>query len=992
MSFDGSEFGGSAGVARRRPRRRVALSKEQRDDDPRRRVPAELTASFASGGVASEPQSPDVRCVRLQVESARRRSSPSRACGACASGSSSATATSRPRRGGRTIGTSPLVLDAGCGAAMSALELFAMRSRVCDTSASTSPRRSMWRPTRFAERGLPAGFMQADIMQLPLEPESVDVIFSEGVLHHTDSTRDALLALASLLRPGGRFLFYVYRRKGPIREFTDDYVRAQLQGMPPADGLAGARPVSRVWAKRLGALTSRSTSRRTSSCSGFPPVPIDIQRFFYWHVFKAYHRPDATFEEMNHINFDWYAPANAHRQSPEEVRAWCAEAGLEIERENVQEAGITVVARKRGSLTLMCGIAGVLDLAGGPVSSVHRPRDDRRDRAIAAPTARAASCDGPLGLGHRRLAIIDLIRAGHQPMATPDGRYVLTYNGEVYNFRELRAELEARGRTLPLAHRHRGRAARARAVGRDALPRFNGMFAFALWDASDASCCWRATATGSSRCTTPARARHVAVRLGDQGAARAPGAIAPSSIDEALLEYFTFQNFFTDRTLFRGRQAAAGRHVDAHAVGERRRPQPARYWDFDFRGARQARTLDARSTSRSSTGCFRQAVSRQLVADVPVGSYLSGGMDSGSITARRAPRDRTACAPSPSASTCTRRRASSSPSTSASAPSTCPTCFKTEHYEMVLKAGDMERAMPRAGLASRGAARRPELPELLRRAARQRSSCKVVLSGAGGDELFGGYPWRYYRAVVNDDFEHYVDKYYGFWQRLIPETDDRARASRRSRRRSPDVSPRDIFRDVFATTRPSCRAPGGLHQPLALLRGQDVPARPAGRRGQAVDGAQPRDARAVSRQRPRRLRPAPARSTEARQPAARSCASTRTSPGAKTERFFERTPRRQAAPAQGDGALRPRPRSRTPRSRASPRPTRAGSAARASTTSGDACSPRRAHLRVSRPRHRARARRRAPRRPRQPPPADLVAALARAVVPDVPAGRPVAGP
>ncbi len=77
-----------------------------------------------------------------------------------------------------------------------------------------------------------------------------------------------------------------------------------------------------------------------------PAGRINVQRLFYWHVMKCFYRPDFTLEEMNHINFDWYAPANAHRQSPEEVRAWCVKAGLEIEREVVEEAGITIVARK----------------------------------------------------------------------------------------------------------------------------------------------------------------------------------------------------------------------------------------------------------------------------------------------------------------------------------------------------------------------------------------------------------------------------------------------------------------------------------------------------------------------------------------------------------------------------------------------------------------------------------------------------------------------
>ncbi len=94
-------------------------------------------------------------------------------------------------------------------------------------------------------------------------------------------------------------------------------------------------------------------------------------------------------------------------------------------------------------------------------------------------------------------------------------------------------------------------------------------------------------------------------------------------------------------------------------------------------------------------------------------------------------------------------------------------CFKTEHYEMVLKAGDMERALPKLAWHLEEPRVGQSYPNYY--AAQLASKfVKVVLSGAGGDELFGGYPWRYYRAVVNNDFDDYIDKYYGFWQRLIP--------------------------------------------------------------------------------------------------------------------------------------------------------------------------------------------------------------------------------
>ncbi len=71
-----------------------------------------------------------------------------------------------------------------------------------------------------------------------------------------------------------------------------------------------------------------------------------MQRFFYWNISKAYYRPQLTFDEMNHMNFDGFPPLNCHRHTPAEISAWCAEAGLGIEHMDIQEAAITVVARQ----------------------------------------------------------------------------------------------------------------------------------------------------------------------------------------------------------------------------------------------------------------------------------------------------------------------------------------------------------------------------------------------------------------------------------------------------------------------------------------------------------------------------------------------------------------------------------------------------------------------------------------------------------------------
>lgn len=243
-------------------------------------------------------------------------------------------------------GDMPLVVDAGCGAGMSALELLGPilpRVRYLGVDISEAVNIAA---ARFAERSLPAAFMQADVADLPIPERSVDIIFSEGVIHHTDSTETTLKSLARRLKPGGRFLFYVYRRKGPIREFTDDYIRDRLQAMEPEEAWRALEPLTDLGIK-LGDLDAVIDIPRAIELLDIPAGPINVQRLFYWHVAKVFYRPEYNFDEMQHINYDWYAPRNAHRQSPADVRRWCDEADLEIEREVVEEAGITVIARRR---------------------------------------------------------------------------------------------------------------------------------------------------------------------------------------------------------------------------------------------------------------------------------------------------------------------------------------------------------------------------------------------------------------------------------------------------------------------------------------------------------------------------------------------------------------------------------------------------------------------------------------------------------------------
>jgi arsenite methyltransferase len=185
-------------------------------------------------------------------------------------------------------------------------------------------------------------FVQADVLRMPFAPGTVDTIFSEGVLHHTPSTRDALHACARLLAPGGELHFYVYRRKAPVREFTDDHVRAALAPMTNDAAWEAMRPLTKL-ARDLAAL------KATVDVDDIPVLGIkagryDVQRLVYWTFAKMFWNDAYPFEANLHVNFDWYRPQYANRQSEDEVRSWCAEVGLRVSRFNVEESGITVIA------------------------------------------------------------------------------------------------------------------------------------------------------------------------------------------------------------------------------------------------------------------------------------------------------------------------------------------------------------------------------------------------------------------------------------------------------------------------------------------------------------------------------------------------------------------------------------------------------------------------------------------------------------------------
>jgi asparagine synthase (glutamine-hydrolysing) len=449
----------------------------------------------------------------------------------------------------------------------------------------------------------------------------------------------------------------------------------------------------------------------------------------------------------------------------------------------------------------MCGIVGQVNFDKSPVSSVvlKKMTDVIQHRG---PDGEGHWIEGNIGFGHRRLSIIDLSPAGHQPMISSDHRYVLTYNGEIYNFRELRIELEGKGYCFQSKTDSEVVLYSLAEWGSDALLKFNGMFALAFWDRKEKKLLLARDRYGIKPLYYFQNDKKI-IFASEQKSILEETSFEKNINKKALLEYFTFQNIFTDQTLLEGVNLLNAGHFATIRFGhDEKSLKQTRYWDYHFK--EPVNQVDKEEYLEELDRLFKQAVNRQLVSDVELGSYLSGGMDSGSITAIAASNF-----PYLKTFTCGFDLSSASGMELAfderSKAEAMSAKFKTEHYEMVLKAGDMERCLTQLAWHLEEPRVGQSYPNFY--AAKLSSKfVKVILSGAGGDELFGGYPWRYYRGANSKNFKQYVDEYYMYWHRLIPN-------SVISKVFAPiwndvkDVWTRDIFENVFSNHSNSLEKP-----------------------------------------------------------------------------------------------------------------------------------------------------------------------------------------
>ncbi len=412
----------------------------------------------------------------------------------------------------------------------------------------------------------------------------------------------------------------------------------------------------------------------------------------------------------------------------------------------------------------MCGIAGVFNLDGSPYSLGNLKK---MAQAIAhrGPDGEGFFIENNIALAHRRLAILDISPRGAQPMSSKDGNWVISFNGCIYNFLELKQELQARGHQFVSTTDTEVISEGLAAYGTTFFQRLNGMFAIAAWNKHEKTLYLTRDRYGVKPMYYWFNGRSIVFGSEIKAIIAHPDFRTELNLN-TLNEYFTFQNQFTYQTLFKGvylLPAANTVRIDANT----KEVVHNAWWDYDF--SQPDEKMSFEEATEGTTRLFKQAVTRQMIADVPVGSYLSGGMDSGSITAVAASHVKRLCT-----FTCgfdmsevTGVEANYDERRDAEL---MANHFKSEHYEQVMNAGDLRWSLPRVVHHLEDLRVGMSYPNYyISRLASK--FVKVCLQGTGGDELYGGYPWRYYRIFQSVNQQDFFNQYYGFWQRLVPDAD-----------------------------------------------------------------------------------------------------------------------------------------------------------------------------------------------------------------------------
>ncbi len=373
----------------------------------------------------------------------------------------------------------------------------------------------------------------------------------------------------------------------------------------------------------------------------------------------------------------------------------------------------------------MCGICGIFNFGSrAPVDS-ERLRRAADAMAHRGPDDQGFYIDQELGLGNRRLSIIDL-PGGHQPLSNEDASLWITFNGEIYNYRELRSKLISKGHQLRTVSDTEVILHLYEDCGVGCLEALRGMFAFALWDSRQRRLFLARDRLGIK----PLFYCVSSEGIGFASELRALRQLVPGPFEadpQAVYDFFAFRYVPAPNTLYQGVQKLLPGH---YLLADSRGIKTQTYWDVPNEPESEQ---SPEKLADEMLDCLRESVRLRLIADVPLGVFLSGGIDSSAVVALMSELgarplrtfsvgfEELGYSELPWARAVARQ-------------------FKTEHQELVVKAEDLKTELPRLIALREEPLAEPTDVALYRMACLAAKSVKVVLAGEGGDELFAGYP------------------------------------------------------------------------------------------------------------------------------------------------------------------------------------------------------------------------------------------------------------
>ncbi len=376
----------------------------------------------------------------------------------------------------------------------------------------------------------------------------------------------------------------------------------------------------------------------------------------------------------------------------------------------------------------MCGIAGIfgLERLDDPRAKIRRMIDALAHRG---PDAQGEWLGDQVVLGHRRLSIIDPDHASDQPFRSSDGTCALVFNGEIYNYRELRSQLEHAGIVFRTGSDTEVLLAAYMQWGEGCLPRLHGMFAFAVYDDRKKELFIARDRIGIKPLYYHESDQHL-LFASELRALLATG-LVPRKLDHhALIDHLRYQTVHAPATIVRDVRMLMPGHCMVVSDNE---VVIRKWWDLERSVQREARSLDLTTVQREIRERSSRAVERRMVADVPFGAFLSGGIDSSAVVGLMAQAsdravhtfsvvfDEEEFSEEAHAATVARK-------------------FNTTHTAIRLKADDLLTALPQILRDMDHPSGDGPNTWMVSRATKQ-AGISMALSGLGGDELFAGYPF-----------------------------------------------------------------------------------------------------------------------------------------------------------------------------------------------------------------------------------------------------------